>query len=186
MQNNNSKLNTVLLIVLIILVVFGIILITVKNDRPKDDDFVPITSNEEVIGTHEVPTGPFLTEDQYVPPAPQPTQAASATYTYKSHGFTIQLPRGYIPREQASEGGPSIDIGLPNNSHLNYVTDASFWVQNVLPQYTFTGTQKIGSTTFNVYNYGNHVFYWYKQGNVAYEFSGDINLLKTFEVGGWD
>jgi hypothetical protein len=28
--------------------------------------------------------------------------------------------------------------------------------------------------------------YWFKQGNVAYEFSGDISQLETFKFVGWN
>ncbi len=101
MQNNNSKINTVLLLVLIILVVFGIILIAVKTDRPKDDAFIPLTSNEEVVGTHEVPTGPFLTEEAYIPPAPIQNSTSSnqaGSYTFAPLTTTYITAQNWPPK----------------------------------------------------------------------------------------
>lgn len=110
----------------------------------------------------------------------------ATTYTYTAHGFTIELPNGYIPAEEQSEGGPAISIPLPHNSHLTYVTDASFWEQFTLPSYTYLRDQKIGSTTFKVYNYDGFTIYWFKQGSVGYEYSGDTNQLATFRFVGWN
>jgi hypothetical protein len=143
--------------------------------------------NAEVIQV-PVDNTPAIQQPASVVPkqAVLPTSTLQATYTYKQHGFTMELPTGYIPQEQVSEGGPSISINLPNGSHLTYITNASWWVEKVLPDYTFVETRKIGNTLFNVYTYGPQTIYWYKQGNVAYEFTGDTNLLKTFAFGGWN
>lgn len=111
------------------------------------------------------------------------------TYTYKNHGFTIELPIGYVPHEGQSEEG--LSITLPD-SQLLYVTNATWWATHVFSSdnsYTYITDQKIGSTIFEVYNYtdgiGNTKFYWFKQGNVGYRFNGDTNILKTFKFVGW-
>ena len=110
---------------------------------------------------------------------------ATTTYLYKNHGFSIELPKGYTPKEIQSEGGPSISISLPD-ANLVYVTNAYFWEKNVIPSYTYIREEKIGSTMFKVYNYGDDfVFYWFKQGNVGYEYRGNLELLKTFKFTGW-
>jgi hypothetical protein len=118
----------------------------------------------------------------------------SSTYTYKNHGFTIELPKGFVPTENESEAGPSISISLPVWG-LSYVTDASWWEKHVLPDYKYFYDEKIGETTFKVYGYGESAFYWFKQGNVGYEFHafGEApvefeqfkNMLKTFKFVGW-
>ena len=111
------------------------------------------------------------------------------TYTYKNHGFTIELPAGYIPHEEESEGGPYISISLPSGG-LSYVKDVSWWVKYDLPNYTYIKSIKIGETTFNVYTYSGVTFYWFRQGNVGYQFSGPNTakieeMLKTFKFVGW-
>lgn len=75
------------------------------------------------------------------------------TYTYKNHGFTIELPKGYIPHEEQAEGGPAIMISLPNSSGINYLTDTSWWnkVNYFTSDKEYLRTEKIGETTFNVY-----------------------------------
>ncbi len=111
------------------------------------------------------------------------------TYTYKNHGFTIELPAGYIPYEEESEGGPYISITLPDGG-LSYVKDVSWWVKYDLPSYKYIRTVKIGETNFNVYTYSGVSFYWFRQGNVGYQFSGPDatkieEMLKTFKFVGW-
>ena len=119
----------------------------------------------------------------------------SATYTYTNHGFSIELPKGFIPKEEQSEGGPAYMITLPIGG-LAYVTDASFWEKYNIPSYTYIKDQKIGNTTFKVYTSLGNNLYWFKQGNVGYEFSvfkfgvttdttGLESLLKTFKYIGW-
>ncbi len=177
MQDNQSKLNTALLVILIILVGVGIWMLS--NLRPGGhDDYErnTFTSN----GANTVPnSNPLATS--------APNQEAT-TYTYKNHGFTVELPIGYTPHEEQSEGGPAISITLPN-SQLSYVTNVAFWEQSILPEYHYAKNEKIGSTEFKVYEYGDGYtttnFYWFKQGNVGYQFSGDTNLLKTFKFVGW-
>lgn len=131
-----------------------------------------------------------LTNDQVLSPdstdidSPKETPSAPrTTYTYRKHGFTMELPNGYVPREEQSATGPALNISLPNNSNLRYIGNSPFWVQSVIPEYTYTGTQKIGGTTFSVYSYNGQTFYWYNTGTVGYEYFGDTELLKTFKIG---
>ena len=118
---------------------------------------------------------------------------STATYTYKNHGFTMELPSGYIPFEEKSEGGPSVSITLPNYNHLTYWTDASWWAKYNLPEYSFYREETVGVTKFKVYlTLSKQVIYWFQQGNVGYEFSGQpqrgdpTELLKTFRFIGWN
>ncbi|MEI7709296.1 MAG: PsbP-related protein [bacterium] len=126
---------------------------------------------------------------------------SKTTSTYTNHGFTIELPKGFTPKEEQSEGGPATMISLPVGG-LAYVTDALFWEKYNISNYTYVKSQKIGETTFKVYTAGGSNLYWFKQGNVGYEFSvqkfGSTNdtmnvdytiqlenLLKTFKFVGW-
>src|SRR5947207_3085239 len=114
-----------------------------------------------------------------------PAPATSNTYTYKNHGFTIELPKGFVPEEHQAEGGPQIVITLPGGA-LDYYGDASWWEAYVVSSYNFVGDKKIGTTTFKVYTYSGHTIYWFKQGNVGYEFGSNAqDLLKTFKFVGW-
>ena len=119
----------------------------------------------------------------------------NTTYTYTNHGFSIKLPGGFIPKEWQSEGGPALMISLPVGG-LAYVSDASFWERYNIPNYTYVTDKKIGDTTFKVYTAQGSNLYWFKQGNVGYEFSVQKfgtttdtteleNLLKTFKFIGW-
>lgn len=118
------------------------------------------------------------------------------TYTYKNHGFTIELPKGFVPKESDSEGGPYTTITLPEgNGVLGYLKDLSWWEKYDAPIYTYLGTEKIGTTTFLLYKYNDteypnsdQRYFIYKQGNVGYMFNvNDKNreLLKTFKFVGW-
>ncbi len=152
-----SKLNTVLLLVLIILMVVAIRIMLQNKET-----YLPVLENES-----------------------NTTQNLKDTYTYTNHGFSIELPKGYVPTENASEGGPAIGISLPQGG-LAYVTDATWWEQYGHQDFQYLKDEKIGSYTFKVFNYSGKTFYWLKQGNVGYEFSGiDINILKSFKFVGW-
>lgn len=118
----------------------------------------------------------------------------SDTYTYKNHGFTIELPKGFVPKEEQAEGGPWTTIYLPDNFHMKYISDYSFYEKYELPNYSYQRDEKIGETTFKFYRIPNDDagFYLFRQGNVGYEFSlNDImgyqlkELLKTFHFVGW-
>ena len=117
------------------------------------------------------------------------------TYTYKNHGFTIELPKGYIPTEEQAEGGPYTSISLPGG-HLQYITDVSFFEKYDLPQYTYMRDEKIGETTFKLYRIpdADAAIFYFKQGNVGYAFTGEDGimdyrlkeeLLPTFRFVGW-
>ncbi|OGI61815.1 hypothetical protein A2645_01025 [Candidatus Nomurabacteria bacterium RIFCSPHIGHO2_01_FULL_39_9] len=161
MQNKN-KIIIILLVAVIVILAYGAFI------KPKNGN-----------DGYQIPVGDTKGDADA-------TELNAISYTYTNHGFSIELPKGYVPVEQKSEGGPATSISLPNNSHLSYVTDAAWWEQyNILPSYTYIKDEKIGAHTFKVYSYGNFTFYWFKQGNVGYEFVGDIELLKTFKFVGW-
>lgn len=155
-------------------------------------EILTIPENSEILGkfykvTVEESAGPDTKE--YLGDSSDNTftiNSASETYTYKNHGFTIKLPKGYIPKEEQAEGGPAIMIKFPNNSGLNYITNATFWNDLIVREYKYIKDEKVGETTFKVYSFGNATLYYFKQGNVAYEFYGDKEILKTFKFVGWN
>lgn len=110
------------------------------------------------------------------------------TYTYKNHGFTIELPKGYIPHEEQAEGGPAIMITLPNNSGINYLTDMNWWNKvDYFGNKKYLKDEKIGETLFKVYQEKDSevLTYSYVKGDIGYVFFGDKNLLETFKFVGW-
>lgn len=66
----------------------------------------------------------------------------------------MELPKGYVPKEQQSEGGPMITITLPNG-WITYVTNASWWEQNILSDQEFVYVKNVvyGGTTFKMYKH---------------------------------
>lgn len=119
-----------------------------------------------------------------------PDNNPTTTYKYFNHGFTIEFPKGFVPQEIEGETGPTISIELPSKKGwLIYVSDATFWEKyNITGQTNYIRDEKIGSTTFKVYKYTgqNEEFYWFRQGNVAYIFNGDVReYMETFKFKGW-
>src|SRR3989338_9211182 len=157
-------------IIIIFLAVLAVILVYFAFIKPKN-------ANDD----YQIPVG----DTAYEKDNENSYKNLSVDYVYQNYGFTIELPLGYTPNEQQSEGGPAISITLQSASHLSYVKNASWWEQYTLPSYTYLRDEKIREHTFKVYTYSNRTFYWFKQGNVGYEFSGDIELLKTFKFVGW-
>jgi|GEM_PF-2088501 len=173
MQNKNI---TATIIILLIIIAGVLIFIATKKSATNSDYQILVgdTANEKD------------TDDSYTNIEDEETEPESTTYTYENHGFTIELPKGYVVNEEQAETGPSYLIYLPN-SFLTYVTNAVWWEQNNLNSSFKTGEQKIGVTTFQVYIFPDGLTsYWYKQGDVGYEFVGDIELLKTFKFVGWN
>jgi len=167
MQNRfGSKFNTVFLLVLIALMVVVIVMMK----RSQEVDLSTLKQNDIVQKT----------EDENI------AQVAS-TYTYINHGFGIEFPNGFNPTEKKSESGPATIIKLPDGI-LNYWSDASLWEKHSLPKYVYAKDQKIGTTLFKAYYaepQGSSI-YWFKQGNVGYEFIDvDLKLLETFYFIGW-
>ncbi len=112
-------------------------------------------------------------------------QNVKETYTYTNHGFSIELPKGFVPKEVLSMDG-NIDILFPNST-LVYVPNVILWEKTAgLPQNRYIKDQKIGETTFKVYSYDDGMFYWFKRGNVGYLFRADIiKDMETFKFVGW-
>ncbi len=156
-MQNNSKFNKVLLVIIIILLVGGLVYFF-TDSKVKEVD---VLDNKAVIDQDD-------------------------TYTYANHGFTVLLPNKFVPKEEQLTTGPIISISMPVGS-LGYITDSSFWEKSTIPSYTYIKEQKIGESTFKVYDYLGSTFYWLKKGNVGYEFSGTDkaeleNLIKTFRL----
>lgn len=112
-------------------------------------------------------------------------QDTKNTYTYTNHGFSIELPKGFVPTETTGEGGPGIHISLPGDS-IVYYPDSSYWTKYVLPQYSYLKNEQIGNTLFKVYSDGEFVIYWYQKGAVGYELHGNKNSFETFKFVGWN
>lgn len=114
------------------------------------------------------------------------------TYTYTNHGFSIELPEGFVPKQEQQHSGPGLVISLPVGT-LVYVTDSNidFWQTNI-KEYVYVQDKKIGETTFKIYTYLGSTYYWYQKGKVAYEFSISTDkkneletILGTFKFVGW-
>jgi hypothetical protein len=155
------------------------------SNIPNGSYYIKITQDDPSGGESGRPVR-FVLIPIVVNNSPAPIVSNSNITVYHNHGFTMELPVGYTPNEMESEGGPAISITLPNTSHLSYVTDAAWWEQYNLPSYQYVKNEKIGVTTFKVYTYSGKTYYWFRQGNVGYEFFGDKNLLKTFTFVGWN
>jgi hypothetical protein len=175
-MENKSKLNTVLLVIIIILLIVILGYFFLGDSRKKENtDLVNNLSQEE---------GQTLDTN-----ISNNVSSSKNTYTYSNHGFNLELPKGYVPKEDKAGAAPALIISLPVGS-LSYITDASFWEKYNIPSYTYIKDQKIGETTFKVYTYSGATFYWFKKGNVGYEFGGTDtigleNLIKTFKFVGW-
>ena len=179
-MQNNPKINAVLIGVGIILLITAVWIWFPKNKQ------TPLENTESLTNTvSNQNTNSSQTQSTVATTTPAPI-----TYTYKNHGFTMQLPVGYVPRETAGETGPTTSIELPQG-WLIYVSDAAWWEQhNIVGQTVYLRSQKIGSTTFKVYKYSgqDNEFYWFRQGNVAYMFNGDgvQKYMETFKFVEWN
>jgi hypothetical protein len=191
MQNNLSKTTQVFLGAITVLLIIIVFLLLRKNNNSNITPTPYISDSFESIET-ETKTKP-TTNNQSGEATQQATSSANVSL-YKSHGFEMELPKGFVPQEYKGETGPTISIELPNSiGWLIYVTDANWWeANNLVGQADFIRDQKIGTTTFKVYKYigQDQEFYWFKQGNVAYMFNGDFNkiseYMKTFKFVGWN
>lgn len=123
------------------------------------------------------------------------------TYTYTNHGFSIELPKGYVPKENIFSDRPMIEIYLPNGN-MTYYTDASFWGDSYSSSkdLTYVKDVKIGVTTFQLFKHVDsfgivapEYSFWLKKGNIGYHFytfnnqTGDYGAkeLETFKFVGW-
>jgi hypothetical protein len=167
MENNKywffgSKLNTALLLILIICMVIAI-KIMLRNEQA----YFPFSNNTEQVK--------------------QTKRDIVDTYTYTNYGFSIELPKGFEPREYPSDEG-SIIIFLPEGD-ITYISDVSKWdsKKGRLEGYIYNDDKKFGDMVFKIYEYKGetdaHTLYLFKQGNVAYILS-DENIIKTFKFVG--
>ncbi|MEI6352345.1 MAG: hypothetical protein WCO35_00170 [Candidatus Nomurabacteria bacterium] len=160
-------LKTILPIIIVIILVL-LVLFFYKNSKNDSDNFInkPI---ENTVATTTLNSGD-----------------SSTTYLYKNHGFSIELPKGYVvPTESVNGRGTYTEIYFPNST-MTYITDVVNQDNN-LSKFENKGEEKIGDTTFKIYfnKSMNAYLYWFKQGKVGYLFSGDKDLLKTFKFIGW-
>ncbi len=163
-----SKTNGILLLILIILMIIA--LLWMWQDRQK---YLSMLENK----TEEV-----VQEEQG-------EQQVKDTYTYTNHGFSIELPIGFVPKETKNRTEASIDITLPGENRLVYVTDLSSMDFGILVPANIK-KEKIGDTVFTVsaVDKNENSIYGFEQGNVGYHFIGDtslVDLLKTFKFVGW-
>lgn len=169
-----NKTNTVIIILLIVILVLLIYL----SFKPKDVN-APLNKSQ-TFG------------EQVLQNSNQPTKSIN-TYTYTNHGFSIELPKGFVPNEEQSEGGPSTTISMPLNNMIVYVTNADFWERHNFSSIEEgniceKGNIVIGNKTFKTCkdNYSNNPeFYWLRVGNIGYEIHGNKNDFKTFKFIGW-
>jgi len=164
-----SKTNTILLVVLIILVL-GIGFVLVNKNSNKIEVPAETLQEGEDKGVTEV----------------------KDTYIYTNHGFSIELPKGFVPTFSGEVGGPANTMDVPGG-HLTYYPNASsrddeLRLNKNLPNlYVFIGDEKIGETVFKHYQTtkSKDNIYWYKRGAVGYEYIGNPEILKTFKFVGW-
>lgn len=169
-----NKTNTVIIILLIVILVLLIYL----SFKPKDVN-APLNKSQ-TFG------------EQVLQNSNQPTKLIN-TYTYTNHGFSIELPKGFVPNEEQSEGGPSTTISMPLNNMIVYVTNADFWERHNFSSIEEgniceKGNIVIGNKSFKTCkdNYSNNPeFYWLRVGNIGYEIHGNKNDFKTFKFIGW-
>lgn len=134
-----------------------------------------LRNNEDVL--YKGPERELVIEKEKISPE---------TYTYRNHGFTMELPKDFIPTETLSGNEPIIYIDLMNGQSINYIKDVSWWKKNLLSQYRYLEDKKIGENIFKEYAYGDDKsFYWYEKGNVGYEFYISTDLASTFRFVGW-
>jgi hypothetical protein len=161
----NSKTNKILLIVLIILVLgLGFVLIN-KNSNKNETPAETLQEGED--------EGTIVKE----------------TYTYTNHGFSIELPKGFVPKEEPNTRGTRTAIYMPDGV-INYITDVDFYENNNLSSWAYIGDKKIGNYNFKVYTQMDSILYWFKQGKVGYNFGGNKETFKTdnfetFKFVGW-
>lgn len=169
MQNKffDSKLNRALLLTLIVLMVIA--LVWVYKDKEK---YLP--NNQTPAETLQ------FGEDENL--------VVKDANTYASHGFTLELPKGFTPYEEQAEGGPVVMISLPyENSFIGYVTNADFWEKYTLLDYKYEKDVVIGNSAFKMYREaaGTNKIYWLRKGKIGYLLSGDLSYFTTFKFIGW-
>jgi len=188
-MQKSQKPNTILLVVIIILLGVGIWVLVSKKD-----------AQENMI--YNLPVSEDLkTEKEVVEVQPEQRNIQTATstssnltYTYRNHGFTLELPNRIVPYDTQAEGGPVTIIAYENKdggtvraSILGWViSNKSFYEEiggycsglfsRVDSQTSQTNkTKKIGSTTFKVLSCSDSegyedIYYLFEQGSLAYIF----------------
>lgn len=110
-------------------------------------------------------------------------EESTSTKIYSGHGFSIEIPIGYTPVEQESEGGPSVSINLGENNSMYYTSRYSWWEKYEIPAWKYIKEEKIGENIFKVYDSNNgYIIYLLKNGDEGYRYSGDKNQLATFKL----
>jgi hypothetical protein len=185
-MKNTSKSNTVLLIIIVILLGVGIWVLTSKKDT-SENTIYDFPTSEDLKPKKEV------VEVQPEQKNIQTTTSASnnQTYTYRNHGFTLELPNRIVPYDSQSEGGPVTIIAYENKDGGTIRTSILGWVISNKAFYEEIGgycsglfgradsqtntTKKIGSTTFKVLSCSDSegyedTYYLFEQGKLAYIF----------------
>lgn len=196
MQNKFSKFIKVLLGILAVLCIALVIVVIVhiKSNLPLDT--ITDQDYDELAKQVQQKQAEGLEKNNS-------DEVKSETYLYKNHGFEIELPKGFIPNETESEGGPYISMNLPDFGQLVYVTNVSF-VKNLggycaafAGQGTYVGKEKFGTNSFDHWSCTNGNItvetYVFEQGNIAYVFMPDNgpitesfrNVMETFKYIGF-
>lgn len=180
----NSKTSKILLILLIILVLgFGVYLTGSKKSNQTE---IPVDNKT------------FEKENN--------NRDIKDTYTYTKYGFSIELPKGFVPQEIESETLPIVNIELPDKKGwLIYVKNFDLWENsnNFTKKMSYIKDEKIGLTTFKIYElvegFDLSRLYLFRQGNIAYVYfepsdieageesyeNNSTNYLETFKFIGW-
>lgn len=196
-MQTNSKITQFLLgLIAVILIVIVVLLVRKNNTTPSVTDSTFDSLKDFQVTTQKVSS---VSTAQPV----SDNVSNSKTYIYKNHGFQVELPKGFIPNETESEGGPYISMNLPDFGQLVYVTNVSF-VKNLggycaafAGQGTYVGKEKFGTNSFDHWSCTNGNItvetYVFEQGNIAYVFMPDNgpitesfrNVMETFKYIGF-
>ncbi len=194
MKQFSSKLNTGFIVILVILVLALLGMIGYKNYKTTTilnnfEDTITDQDYDELAKQVQQQQAEGLEKNNS-------DEVKSETYLYKNHGIELELPKRAVSSETKIKDAPIIiivfedeELHTTNPLKVVYATDAQWFIQNELRHFNNTGTEKIGTITFNRYTTNTDLgvinSYWYQQGNIGYLLEGDSEILKTFKFVGW-
>lgn len=193
MQNKFSKFIKVLLGILAVLCIALVIVVIVhiKSNLPLDT--ITDQDYDELAKQVQQKQAEGLEKNNS-------DEVKSETYLYKNHGFQIELPKGFVPNEMESEGGPYLFIQLPDGGSIIQVGNVGFVkdlggyckaIQGGGDSIISKTPVIFGSSPFYLHTCEMEEFYVFEQGNVAYVFrmgnydAHATDIIKTFKFVGW-
>lgn len=100
---------------------------------------------------------------------------------YQKYGFTFNIPDGFIPKIEELHSSPATLVYLPIGA-LGYVHDVDFWEQYNIASYTLIDANvALGNVIYKKYLYNDTLHYWFKSGQIGYEFGVAEELEEEFE-----